>query len=164
MFNLSQVRFWTTIRNPMKIIFQVIIPPIFAIVGLVLMRQSASAADANVVKNLELSPSLYLAQNASVSSKLTEILFQNKTSIADILSATDASRLKYSIVQDIGKMKSLHDLGYEVTAVSSVSGKVGCSSMTLNKPQYLDVTIEQPWPSGNALDSDQRGPGFVAHR
>jgi len=120
---LLEVRFWTTIRNPMKIIFQVIIPPIFAIVGLVLMRQSASAADANVVKNLELSPSLYLAQNASVSSKLTEILFQNKTSIADILSATDASRLKYSIVQDIGKMKSLHDLGYEVTAVSSVSGK-----------------------------------------
>ena len=24
--------------------------------------------------------------------------------------------------------------------------------------------IEQPWPSGNALDSDQRGPGFEAHR
>ena len=23
---------------------------------------------------------------------------------------------------------------------------------------------EQPWPSGNALDSDQRGPGFEAHR
>ena len=22
---------------------------------------------------------------------------------------------------------------------------------------------EQPWPSGNALDSDQRGPGFEAH-
>ena len=23
---------------------------------------------------------------------------------------------------------------------------------------------EQPWPSGNAPDSDQRGPGFEAHR
>ena len=23
---------------------------------------------------------------------------------------------------------------------------------------------EQPWPSGNALDSDQRGPGFEAQR
>ena len=22
--------------------------------------------------------------------------------------------------------------------------------------------MEQPWPSGNALDSDQRGPGFEA--
>ena len=109
----------------MKIIFQVIVPPIFAIVGLVLMRQTASVADANVVKNLELSPSLYLAQNTSVSSKLTEILFQNKTSIVDILSATDASKLKYSVVKDIGKVRSLHDLGYEVAAVSPDSGKVG---------------------------------------
>ena len=24
--------------------------------------------------------------------------------------------------------------------------------------------VEQPWPSSNALDSDQRGPGFEAHR
>ena len=24
--------------------------------------------------------------------------------------------------------------------------------------------LEQSWPSGNALDSDQRGPGFEAHR
>ena len=24
--------------------------------------------------------------------------------------------------------------------------------------------MEQPWPSGNALDSDQLGPGFEAHR
>ena len=23
---------------------------------------------------------------------------------------------------------------------------------------------EQPWPSGNAIDADQRGPGFEAHR
>ena len=26
------------------------------------------------------------------------------------------------------------------------------------------VNIEQLWPSGNAHDSDQRGPGFKAHR
>ena len=28
----------------------------------------------------------------------------------------------------------------------------------------LYITIEQWWPSGNALDSYQRGPGFKAHR
>ena len=108
----------------MKIIFQVMVPPIFAIVGLVLMRQSTSAADADVIKNLELSPSLYLAQNGPVSNKYTQLLFENKTSIADILNATDASKIKYSIVGAISKAKPPHDLGYEILSVSSVNGMV----------------------------------------
>ena len=113
-----------TLRNPMKIIFQVMIPPIFAIVGLVLMRQTASVAETDVVKNVELSPSLYLAQNVPISNKYTQVLFENKTSIADILSATDASKIKYSIVGAIGKAKRPHDLGYEIVSVSSVNGMV----------------------------------------
>ena len=126
-FYFSQVRFWMTIRNPMKIIFQVMVPPIFAIVGLVLMRQTASVADADVVKNLELIPSLYLAQNGPVSSEHTQILFQNKTSIADILKATDASKFKYSVVDSISKAKRPHDLGYEILSVTSINGRVSSS-------------------------------------
>ena len=29
---------------------------------------------------------------------------------------------------------------------------------------YSEASIEQPWPSGDELDLDQRGPGFEAHR
>ena len=37
----------------------------------------------------------------------------------------------------------------------------------MSRIAFLDFVIfnekEQPWPSGNALDSDQRGAGFEAH-
>ena len=122
--NFSQVRFWMTLRSPMKIIFQVIIPPIFAIVGLVLMKQTTSTADVAIVKNLEISPPLYLAQNSPVSKDKTEIIFQNMTHINDIMIAADASKLRYSLVKSIKKAKPPHDVGYEIVKFSSVNGQV----------------------------------------
>lgn len=108
----------------MKIIFQVIVPPIFAIVGLVLMKQTSTTADVAVVKNLQLLPSIYLAQDGPVAKGNTAVLFQNNTPIGDILSVTDALKLKYSVVKAIGTAKPTHDCGYEILKFSSVDGKV----------------------------------------
>lgn len=108
----------------MKIIFQVIIPPIFAIVGLVLMNQTSSAADAAVVKNLPLPPSLYVAQDGPVGTKNTEILFQSNTPIDEILSAANASMLKYKVVDAIKNAKPSHDIGYDVINFTAVGSQV----------------------------------------
>ena len=36
--------------------------------------------------------------------------------------------------------------------------------VTRKLPQLLYTGPEQPWPSGNALDLDERGPGLKAYR
>jgi len=45
---------------------------------------------------------------------------------------------------------------------TNYAGKLVADALSFT--DYFTSKLEQPWPSGNALDSDQRGPGFEAHR
>ncbi|XP_065066088.1 cholesterol transporter ABCA5-like [Rhopilema esculentum] len=124
---LLEVRFWSTLRSPMKILFQVVIPPIFAIVGLVLLRKTATSGTAAIVKGLSLPPSTYIKQGGvGVSFKdHTEALFQNSTknSIEDIIQAAYNESLGYSVVDSIATAPVPHDLGFDVRTYDTLNGQ-----------------------------------------
>ena len=112
----------------MKILFQVVIPPIFAIVGLVLLRKTATSGTAAVVKGLSLPPSTYIKQGGvGVSMKdHTEALFQNSTkkSLEDIIRAAYNESLEYSVVDSIATAPVPHDLGFDIRTYDTLNGQV----------------------------------------
>ena len=123
---LLQIKALIILRSPMAVIFQIVIPPIFTIVGLVLMRKTSAVTAASVVKSLPLPPSMYLQQKGVYLKGNTESLFQNKTNIVigDILNGATAEKLKYAVVNSVSNAKRPHDIGFEITKYDSVKGQV----------------------------------------
>ena len=72
---MFQIRFWMTIRSTMRIIFQIILPPVLLAVGVVLANNSSSKTSTSDGKFLY-KPSIYLQQGADPTSTLFPVLYK----------------------------------------------------------------------------------------
>lgn len=84
---LLEIRWKLSIRSPMKIVFQAIIPPILLVVGLVLFR-NVTKGSIDDVSSVKLPPSMYLKQGSNPPSDASDLLWKLKAhnnTISEIL-------------------------------------------------------------------------------
>eukprot|EP00794_Sanderia_malayensis_P009397 gene9396-10385_t len=114
-----------TIRNSLKIIFQIVVPAGLLIAGLVIMKSSTTKASVGVVHSYAMEPSVYLQQGVATIKDNTEALIQNRTSatIDSILNALQEEQIKHDVVNSVAEAPRPHDLGFEIEKYNSTNGQ-----------------------------------------
>lgn len=130
---LLKIRFLVNKRDPLTIIFRIVLPPVFVIVGLIFANNiGSSTLTQRNPPTLKFSPELYVNGSEMSSSKLAaKLLIKNSTSrpINSFINDIENMRLYYQMSNfssDYLLNNYPHTIGYDVMVFQNTSSVSNC--------------------------------------